>query len=250
MRKTILILAVSLAAAAQAAPKEAPKTITYDECIGLIDRNPALAEERARDWQKAGGGRAAIHCDAVALTELKHYAEAAHELDALARDKGISLSEQASLYDQAGNAWLLAGKGAEALADFSASLAAMPNDVGVIVDRARARAMLKDWKGADADLTSVLLQDQNRADLLVLRASARWAMGHKDDAATDILRALQIFPDYPPALVERGNMRLTAGDKFGARSDWKKAASSGNGEAAAEARRNLEALDAQSKSGR
>ncbi|MDE2181877.1 MAG: hypothetical protein KGJ78_02525 [Alphaproteobacteria bacterium] len=243
--RTALLAALFLAGAAQAAPEE----MDYSKCVSLVDRNPALAEERAHQWQQAGGGRAAIHCDALALTALKHYAEAAHELDALARERGISLPEQAALYDQAGNAWLLAGKGAEALADFSASLAAKP-DPAVIVDRARARAMLKDWKGAEADLSTVLHDDQNRADLLVLRASARWALGRRDDAATDILRALQIYPDYPPALVERGMMKLSIGDKNGARSDWKKAAASGDSGAAEDARQNLTALDAQGRTGR
>ena len=55
--------------------------------------------------------------------------------------------------------------------------------------------MLKDWNGAEADLTAALLLDQNRADLLVLRASARHAVGHKTEAATDLLRALSLYPN-------------------------------------------------------
>ena len=93
---------------------------------------------------------------------------------------------------------------------------------------------------------AVLVDDPNRVDLLVLRASARWALNRKTDAATDILRALELYPNYPAALVERGRMKYTAGDKNGARADWKKAAS-GTGDAAEAARRNLAALDAESK---
>ena len=219
----------------------------YSQCVAMVDRNANLAEERARDWERSGGGRGAIHCHALALTELKHYAEAAHEFEALAHDRGAPGAERAALLDQAGNAWLLAANGRNALADFNEALAETPRDSDILIDRARARAMLKDWSGADTDLSAVLLKDQNRADVLVLRASARWALNRKDAAATDILRALELYPDYPPALLERGLMRYSAGDKTGARADWQKAAASGQGDTAEEARQKLEALDAEMK---
>ena len=216
----------------------------YTQCVALVQKNPALAEERARVWQNRGGDVSAVHCDALALTALKRYAEAARKLDALARDKRITDSvDRAALYDQAGNAWLLAGLGSSALQSFTAAVAASPNDIGYLADSARAHAMLKDWSGADADLSSALLKDQNRADLLVLRASARWTLNRKADAAIDILRALELYPDYPAALVERGMMKYSVGDTNGARKDWKKATASGQGEAAEEAKRNLAALD-------
>ena len=219
----------------------------YSQCVALVQTNPAHAEESARAWQNEGGGAAAIHCSALALTALRRYAEAARDLDALARDKAIANNlDRAALFDQAGNAWLLAGMADNAVQSFSAAVGESSNDIDILVARARARAMQKNWAGADADLSAALLRDQNRVDLLVLRASARWAFGRKADAATDILRALELYPDYPAALVERGRMKYEAGDKNGARTDWKKAASS-SGEAADAARRDLAALDAELK---
>ena len=50
------------------------------------------------------------------------------------------------------------------------------------------------------------------------------AQGRKAEAGVDIARALGIYPGYPEALVERGTMRLEAGDKSGARNDWQLAA--------------------------
>ena len=38
----------------------------------------------------------------------------------------------------------------------------------------------------------------------------------------DINRALQLKPNYDEALVERGAIRFDAGDKGGARTDWRK----------------------------
>ena len=229
-------------------PGVASATVTdYAQCVALVQTNPAQAEEGARAWQNEGGGAAAVHCRALALTALKRYAEAARTLDDLARGQEITDNlQRAALFDQAGNAWMLAGMASNAAQSFSAAIAQSPNDVDILADRARARAMLKDWSGADADLSAALLKDQNRADLLVLRASARWAVGRKADAATDIVRALALYPDYPAALVERGMMKYSAGDMEGARKDWKKAAF-GTGAAADAARRNLEALGPEQK---
>jgi tetratricopeptide (TPR) repeat protein len=246
MKRYLLPLAVCAAMAVPAHADDAE--ISYGQCVALVQKNPSVAEERARAWRNVGGGAAATHCRALALTALKRYPDAARELEALARDPAVTDSgDRAALYDQAGNAWLLAGLGSDAVRDFSAALAGAPNDIDIITDRARAHALLKDWYGAEADLSMALLQDQNRPDLLVLRASARRALGEKTEAATDIVRALALYPDYPAALVERGEMKYEVGDSEGARADWKKAAASREGDAAEDARHDLEALGPEQK---
>ena len=223
----------------------------YSQCVALVQKNPALAEDSARAWQDVGGGAAAVHCSALALAALQRYTEAARKLDVLARDKTIGNSlDRAELFDQAGDDWMFAGLANNAEQSFSAALDQSPNNVDFLADRAGARALRKDWAGADADLSAALLRDQDRADLLVLRASARWALNRKADAATDILRALELYPNYPAALVERGRMKYEAGDKNGARADWKKAAASGTGETAAAARRYLAEMEAETKTGK
>lgn len=250
LRAVTTSVAFALASIASLPAHAAVSVTSYSQCVALVQKNPALAEERAQAWQGEDGGPAAVHCSALALTALKRYAEAARKLDALARDRAIADNmDRAALYDQAGNAWMLADAANNAIQSFSSALAESPNDIDFLADRARARAMQRDWSGADADLSAAVLKDQNRVDLLVLRASARWSLGRKADAATDILRALELYPGYPGALVERGRMRYEAGDKAGARADWKKAAS-GTGDAADAARRNLAALDAESKAGK
>jgi tetratricopeptide (TPR) repeat protein len=241
MMKRILAAAI-VALAMPAAAQE----MTYSDCVAMVSRDAKTAEERARTWQTHGGGPQAMYCNALALTALGRYGEAARVQDALSRNGEFASSERADLADQAGNAWLLAGKPNEAVQSFSAALAAAPSNLGVLVDRARARAIAKDWRGVDADVGAALMQDQNRADLLVLRSRARWAMGRKADAATDIVRAFELYPDYPPALVERGKMKYSAGDVAGARRDWKKAAS-GQGPAAQDAKEFLGQLDPESK---
>ncbi len=237
---------ITLALMAFAMPAMA-EDITYSDCVAMVDRSPQTAEQRAATWQTHGGGAAAMHCHALALYALKHYDEAARVLDALGRNRDVPDLDKSALFDQAGTAWLLSGKPKEAVQSFSAALGVKPNDLTILADRARARGLLKDWKGADADLSAALTQDQNRADLLVLRASARWAMGNKADAAADIVRSLEVYPDYPPALLERGKMKYSAGDTSGARKDWQKAANSGQGQTAADAKRYLAGLSPQDK---
>jgi tetratricopeptide (TPR) repeat protein len=158
---------------------------------------------------------------ALALVQLKSYNAAAYKLDALARERDAGdAGMRADLLDQAGNAWLLAGQPENATASFSAAINLGAADADVLSDRARAKAMLKDWTGADTDLTAALAKDRYRADLLVLRASARHAMGRRAEAFADIAGALDIDPRYADALVERGAMKLENGDKAGARADW------------------------------
>jgi tetratricopeptide (TPR) repeat protein len=193
----------------------------YDRCLELVRHSPAIALEQAEGWVKAGGGAAALHCEGLALVELKRNGEAAAKFEQAAHEKGIGASvNRAALLDQAGNAWLLAGRTDKAEAVFSAALLADPQDEDLLSDRARAKGLRKDWAGAEADLSAVLSLDPNRADALVLRASARHALGRKGDASADIAKALDVDPDYPEALVERGTMKFEDGDAAGAKADW------------------------------
>lgn len=193
----------------------------YAECLKLAHEDPDQGYEQALAWQDAGGGPAAIHCSAVALFDGKHYPEAAVKLDLLAHEHDAGdASLRAELLDQAGNAWLLAGAPDKAEASISAAMNLGDRSSDVYADRARARALRKDWNGAESDLNQALAKDAYRADLLVLRASARHALGQRKEAETDLDQALDIDPDYVDALVERGAVKLEGGDARGARQDW------------------------------
>lgn len=220
----------------------------YDRCLELTKVNAQEALSAAIGWQNAGGAAAAQHCAAMALVELKRYPEAASRLDQMGHTSVGSPAERATLFDQAGNAWLLANHGGEAVNSFSAALALSPRDPDLLADRARAAAELRDWKAADIDLSSALKIDANRADLLVLRASARHAVGRVADARADLELALRIVPNYSEALVERGTLKLEAGDTKGAAQDWQTVVTRApNSEAAAAARARLGELQVQAR---
>jgi tetratricopeptide (TPR) repeat protein len=254
MRTTVIGLFVCLtvvASTAQAADKPSPNDAAlsgrnrYERCLELSRRNAQKALAEAHAWEANSGGAAATHCAALALVALERYPEAAKQLDLLGHANLASVEERAAIFDQAGNAWLLARHGGEATVSFSSALALSPRDPDLLTDRARAAAMLGDWKAADADLSGALKIDANRADLLVLRASARHALGRKSDARADLEAALRIVPSYPDALLERGTLKLESGDANGARADWQAVVANASvGEAAARAQQRLNALQA------
>jgi tetratricopeptide (TPR) repeat protein len=233
--RTILVLCL-LAAGLSAVAAEPPPQ--YDACLARAQNDPNGALAQATAWARTGGGAAADHCAAVALVGLRRYGEAAAKLDALARSSfAVNSYRKKILFDQAGNAWLLAGRADTAIASFTAGLAADAFDADLLSDRARALAMKKDWAKAESDLTAALLVNPDRADLYVLRGSARHAMGRKADARADFDLALRADPGNADALVERGTMKFEAGDKAGARADWQKAATVAPDSAAADAAR-------------
>ncbi|MFL6690420.1 MAG: hypothetical protein ACJ8IR_09590 [Alphaproteobacteria bacterium] len=247
----LFVYLIVVAGAAQAVNKPAPDNPSlsgrnrYEGCLELSRSNARKALAEARAWEGSGGGAAATHCTALALVALKRYPEAAKQLDLLGHANLASMEERAAIFDQAGNAWLLAHRGGEATVSFSSALTLSPRDPDLLADRARAAAMLGDWKAADADLSGALKIDGNRADLLVLRASARHALRRGGDARADLEAALRIVPNYPDALLERGTLKLEVGDTNGARTDWQAVVSNARGgEAAAIAQQRLNALQA------
>jgi tetratricopeptide (TPR) repeat protein len=210
----------------------------YENCLLLTRSEPDRALNAALDWEKLGNA-AGTHCAAVALVALHRYPDAAIKLDKLARATP-GAADSAELYDQAGNAWLLARRPTDANLSFSSAIALLPGDPDLLADRARGYALATNWRSADADLTAALAKSPNRADLYVLRASARHALGRKADARVDIDQALRVQPNNPDALEERGELKMEAGDSAGAKADWQNVvAQSPRSDAASAARQNL-----------
>jgi tetratricopeptide (TPR) repeat protein len=244
----VAALAIPLHAAAAPSPiQQAADKLRYDTCLGLASSNPAAALGVANQWIGEKGGPPAQHCAAVALVGLKKYPEAAAKLDALGRAPGVG-ALRPQIFDQAGNAWMLAGEIDKAIASFQGALALSSSDADLYADLARAQAMQADWPNVEADLTAALAINARRADLLVLRASARHALNQITGARADIKDALALAPKNPEALVERGALERDTGDFAHARSDFQAALTlKPSGATEDSARRNLAALDAAEK---
>jgi tetratricopeptide (TPR) repeat protein len=222
-----------------------PGNQAYTDCVALTENKPQDAFERARTWRDSNGGLPAQHCMALAILALGHPVEAAVQLDAVARKtEAGSLAQRAELLDQAGNTWLLAKQPRQAEDAFSEALKLSPQDATLWMDRARARALLMDWAGAEADLSAALAFDKTDPEIYVLRSSARRSLGKRLEADADVQAALALNPDFPDALVERGAMKLAGGDRNGARADWIRVLAKAPQSSAAEsARARIEALD-------
>lgn len=214
----------------------------YTRCLQAASANPTAALADASSWARGGGGAAAEHCTALALMGLQRYGEAGARLDALARVPRLPASNMRPLlFDQAGNAFMLAGDGARAAASLRAALTLSAQDPDLFADLARAQAMQKNWAGAISSLDGALALAPRRADLLVLRSSAHRALKQLAAARTDIEAALKLSPGNGDALLERGLLRRQIGDPAGARADFTQAAKAG-GRIGAEARDNLQSL--------
>lgn len=245
MRFLFLSFLAVLSLSALAIARPASDSAHYRTCLTAASgTNPAFALGDAEGWAKSGGGIPARHCAALALVGLKRYGEAGTLLDKLAADRAVpDVGFRAELFDQAGNAWLLAGDGAKAVQSFSAALALSADDADLFADLARAQAMRKDWHEVDLDLNAALQLQPRRADLLVLRASARRALKRYGDARSDIAAALKLKPNDPDALMESGLLRRQVGDIGGARRDFEAVLKAvPTGAAARDAKDNLYAL--------
>lgn len=216
----------------------------YQSCLRTANLDPGRALTMAAEWKKNKGGAPADHCAAMALVELKRYPEAATRLDALGKAPDMG-NLRPEIFDQAGNAWMMAGEADKAVASFSDALTLSANDPDLYADLARAQAMKKAWGEAEADLTEALRLSPRRPDLLVLRASARDAQGKLREASQDVDQALALRPLAPEALVERGQISKHAGDIAAARRDFESVLKvEKSGESAETARAELEELNA------
>jgi tetratricopeptide (TPR) repeat protein len=216
----------------------------YERCMTLARTDPAAGRTQAQQWRDGGGGHPAEHCLAVALIGLRQYKDAAGRLETLGQAM-VRAPERlrAEVFDQAAQAWLLAGEPARAHAAAGLALALQPDDPELLLDRAEAAGAAGWYDKAVADLDRVLAASPSRVDALIYRAAANRALDRLDPALDDISQALRLAPDSLPALLERGNIRSLRGDREGARLDWERVATAAPGSPqAAAARRNLERL--------
>jgi len=217
----------------------------YRACLAIVAETPEDGFESAMAWRDHGGAFPARHCLALALVALGSHEQAALRLQHLAQDMHRHRPAlQAEILGQAGNAWLLAERPADARTAFTAALSRAPQHIDLLIDRARAHAALGAYADAFNDLDVAVALAPERMDAVVFRAAARRHLGDLVRALEDVELALALAPHLTEALIERGILRQLAGDRDGARADWLKVLETAPSTPAADAaRRHLEALD-------
>lgn len=217
----------------------------YDRCLGLLTTEPESAATLAQTWVARGGGEPAIHCLALSRLALGEPAPAAEDLERLASTSTSPPATRAALYEQATQAWLMAGRATRARATATSALALTPDDPSLLIERATAALQLDNFADAANDLAQALRLDASRADALVLRAAALRQLDRVPDALADIAAALTLDPENVEALLERGILRQRRNDPAGARTDWERAITLAPDSPTADlARQNLALLDA------
>ena len=217
----------------------------YEACMRLSREDPAQAIAMGARWVAEDGGNPARHCTAAAFMALGQYDQAGLRLETLA----TLMTEEpaairAGLLAQAGESWLLAGRGERALGSFDRAVALAPADLELRIDRSIAHGSLGRYGDAIEDLNMVLEIAPGHSEALILRASAWRHLDSADQARRDVEQAVALNPHNPEAFLERGMIRRLQGDEGGARQDWLRVlALAPEAPAAESAHRHLEDLD-------
>ena len=205
-------------------PPRLPETERYDRCLSQVSEDPSRAVAEADSWWRETGDVAARHCLALAQLGLGRDAAAAELLEALATAVTApdlaAAPVRATMFDQASQAWLLAGRSDAAYNAASHAVELAPDNPDLWLDRAAIAIARQQYQAAVDDFTQAYQRDTSRTDILVRRAATLRMLGRLDAAGGDVARVLAVDPDNAEALLERGVLRQRADDVDGARSDW------------------------------
>lgn len=201
----------------------------YKDCVRQVSINAEQAFATADQWWKKEGMAAALHCKALALSEMEVYPSAAKALERLAvMDQIEKPVHRAEIYEQAGHAWMLADRADEAREDFDKGLGFVTLQSHplvaseLMVAKAHAWGLEEKWDKAIDILNEVLEVLPQQYDALLLRASMLRAEGDIPGAARDLAAYLVMMPDEVDGLMERGFLRMEILDLKGAQADFEK----------------------------
>lgn len=196
---------------ADAAPASGAGT-RFEQCLALIDEDPARAYEEGMAWAAEAQSMQAYRCAAMALIAQDRFDEGARRLQSLASAVNPeNTALRSELWSQAGNAWLLAREPGQARSVFTRAIATMQSDPAqlpdLLIDRARAYAMEREWRLAEEDLSRSLDIRPDNALALRLRAAARLQQHSFDLAQSDALAAVRIEPRNEENTLILGDVR-------------------------------------------
>lgn len=178
------------------------------QCLDLIERDSEAAYEFGLRWQGEGSRPPARFCVAMALIAREHFEEGAIRLETLANaPDGGSMERRLVYLSQAGNAWIMAQRPAEAEVALSNALKLAPSNPGLLTDRASAYIMGGKYREAIGDLNVALEQIPDYPDALFLRAKAFLATDRLRAAFADVELAREVDPENIELLVLRGDIR-------------------------------------------
>lgn len=261
MKQIILVMMLFAPASAGAAEPETPLSDPqkYQQCLSLVESDPAAALAYADNWIfSAVGDVPAGHCKALALLESGAAVAAAELLEKLINDLMVNgdptvrqnnANLRVQLAIQAALAWKEAGAKDPAYYDkayvaFSDALSGIKGDNPLLnnkvllwelyVERGTLQIMRGEQKAAVGDLTQAIEQDDRQYEAYLQRAKAyrksrdylkaRFDLRVAQKLVQDLARALDETLDEVKAeiLLESGVLYREEGKKLEARRDWQK----------------------------
>jgi tetratricopeptide (TPR) repeat protein len=171
----------------------------FAQCLAQIETNPADAYETGMAWAAEAQSVHAYRCAAMALIAQNRFDDGARRLQSLASAVNPeNTALRSELWSQAGNAWLLAREPGQARSNFTRAITTIESDPqqlpDLLIDRARAYAMERDWRLAEEDLSRSLDIRPNDPLALRLRAAARMNQRSYDLAQADARAAIRLEP--------------------------------------------------------
>lgn len=174
-------------------------------CIAKIETAPLEAYEDGLVWRSQSGAAFAEHCIALARIANGDISGGASKLAALASAPDAGDNDgRALLLAKAANAWLMIEAYDPALRALTAALTLKPDEVDLLIDRARALAGLSQWTKAQDDLTLALSKRPSEALAFRLRAETNVQLKNYDAADRDVAQALLLAPRDVEGYVMRG----------------------------------------------
>ncbi|SOB86667.1 Tetratricopeptide repeat-containing protein [Sphingomonas guangdongensis] len=219
---------ILLALLLQAAPATETPEARLERCADIAAANPAEGTAAASSWRLSGGGFLARQCLGFAYAAAANYPAAAGAFEEAARDAEVAKDRRsATLWSQAGNAWLAAGDPQKARAALDAALAGAALTGLALgethLDRARALVAANETARARTDLDAALVHAAGDPLAWLLSATLARRTGDLPRARKDIAEALARAPDDASVQLEAGNISALDGDEPGARGGWMKA---------------------------
>ena len=177
----------------------------YSKCIDMAQISPEEVRREAIAWYAETGNPGALHCEAVALSEMGALSTAANKLQEAAQQPGVDDMTRVDLLTQAALLWREEGDGDAAFGalDSAMKYRATPR---VLIERAILHADRRAWEKAHADLSQALSMQPRDAEA----------------ARRDAMLAIEYLPVSPAAWFELGKAEQALGLKDGARRSWLK----------------------------
>lgn len=184
----------------------------FAQCLQLVEENPVRAYEEGMAWAAEAQSVHAYRCAAMALIAQNRFDEGARRLTSLAsavnpENTGL----RSELWSQAGNAWLLAHEPAQARSNFTRAITTLQRDPqqlpDLLIDRARAYAMERDWRLSEEDLSRSLDIRPDNALAYRLRATARMNQRSYELAEADARAAIRLEPGNEENTLVLGDIR-------------------------------------------